>query len=410
MAGAAEIAKMLENYVALGEMAGAVTLVFQEGQAPISAQAGWRDMAAQAPMRRDTIFRIASLSKPITSATALAVMETGKFTLDDPISRFAPGFATMRVLARPDGPLEETVPAARAITFRDLLTHRAGLVYGDPQGTPLARAVADALGWAIDSHVPPDDWIGALAALPLAHQPGAVFNYSCATDLLGLLLARIEGKPLEAVMAQYLFGPLGMHDTGFSVPAAKRDRVAAIYGFDDSGKLLARSENPGAFLAERPPEMGYQSGGQGLWSTANDFLAFARLFTGQGMVDGVRVLTPGTLLQMTSNQLTDSQRADATLLGMPVFSGHGFGLGLAVVMDEAKAPAYRCKGPPGTVGWPGAYGGWWQADPAGGKILIFLAHNAPDPVQLAQGIGLGIYGAIMEFHGLGLAALLPAAG
>jgi len=248
----------------------------------------------------------------------------------------------------------------------------------------------------------PDDWIAGLAALPLIDQPGAAFHYSRAIDLLGLLLARMEDAPLGEVMRRRLFGPLGMTDTGFTVPAEQRRRCAKMYGFDDAGRLAERTIGPGgAFMAERPESMAYQSGGQGLWSTVDDLLAFARLFLGAGAVDGVRILKPETMALVTANRLSDAQRASARLLGTRVFAGHGFGLGVAVVLEPEKAASVICNGAIGTVGWPGAFGAWWQADPVAQSIMIFLAHNALDVARMANGVGLGVYSAIAEFHATG---------
>lgn len=397
---------MLNRHVTAGELAGAVTLIWRNGGTVQSAAVGWRDIACGRPMARDTLFRIASLSKPITSIVALTLLEEGRFTLDEPISRWVPEFANMRVLRTADGALDQTDAAMRPMTFEDLLTHRAGLTYGDFHRGPLARAYADALGGDIDSNVSPDDWIAGLAALPLIDQPGAAFHYGHSTDLLGLLLARMEDAPLGDVMQRRLFDPLGMTDTGFTVPVGAHHRRAKMYGFDDSGQLIERTEGPGgAFMAERREDMTFQSGGQGLWSTVDDFLAFARLFLGGGAVDGVRILRPETMALMTTNRLSCSQRASGRLLGMPVFSGHGFGLGVAIVLDPGKADPMRCKGAIGTVGWPGAFGGWWQADPVNQSIMIFLAHNALELPQLARGIGLGAFSAISEFHALGSGAV-----
>jgi CubicO group peptidase (beta-lactamase class C family) len=396
------VGPILDRLVSEGQFAGAATLTWRDERVVQSAAVGWRDIAGGLPVERDTLFRIASLSKPITSVVALTLLEEGRFALDDPISRWAPEFADMRVLRAADGPLDPTDPAARPITFEDLLTHRAGFTYGAFHTGPLARALADALGRDIDSDLSPDDWITRLAALPLIDQPGAGFHYGHSTDLLGLLLARMEGAPLVDVMTRRLFGPLGMTDTSFTVPVGERHRRAKMYGFDDSGRLAERTTGPGgAFMAERPEDMTFQSGGQGLWSTVDDFLAFARLFTGAGAVDGVRILKPETMALMTENRLTDAQRASARMLGMPVFAAHGFGLGVAVVLDPEKAAPIRCKGAVGTVGWPGAFGGWWQADPVAQSIMIFLAHNAMELAQLAKGIGLGVWSAIEQFHSTG---------
>jgi CubicO group peptidase (beta-lactamase class C family) len=398
---------MLDRIVSDGQLAGAATLVWRGGRVLHSTAAGWSDMAAKLPMQQDTLFRIASLSKPMTSVVALTLLEEGRFTLDEPISRrWAPEFANMRVLRGVDGPLDLTAPAARPITFEDLLTHRSGLTYGGFHTGELGRVHANALGGDIDSHVPPDDWIAGLASLPLIDQPGAGFHYSHATDLLGLLLGRMENAPLGEVMKRRLFAPLGMTDTHFTVPFEQRHRRAKMYGFDDSEQLIERTIGPGgSFLPERPDGMAFQSGGQGLWSTVNDFLAFARLFTGAGAVDGVRILRPETMAMMTANRLSEAQRASARMLGMRRFTNHGFGLGVASVLDPENAVSTLCKGAAGTVGWPGAFGGWWQADPVDQSIMIFLAHNALELTQLAQGLGLGVYSAISQFHAMASRAM-----
>jgi CubicO group peptidase (beta-lactamase class C family) len=394
------IASAIEAYVDADQIAGAVSLVWRDGRVAHAGAVGWRDREALDPMARDTIFRIASMSKPVTALAAMTLLEEGRFALDDPISTWAPEFADMRVLRSPAGALDETDPAARQITFDDLLTHRSGLTYSEMTGGPIDGAYRAALGLDIDSDRAPDAWIAGLAGLPLIDQPGAGFHYGHSTDLLGLLIARMDGASLGEVLGRRVFEPLGMKDTAFAVPPEKRDRRAVMYGFDEAGAIIPRSSLAGAVLDERPEHLTYESGGQGLWSTADDYLSFARLFVGEGAVDGVRLLKPETLALMTANRLTAEQRARGEMFGMPVFAGHGFGLGLAVVMDPEKAPATRCKGGVGTVGWPGAFGGWWQADPTDGAVMVFLAHNRFEVDQLARGIGLGVYGAITEFHAL----------
>lgn len=385
-----------------GALAGATMLVWRDGQVVQTASVGWRDLDAGLPMERDTLFRIASMTKPITSAAALMLYEEGRFALHDPIARWAPEFSDMRVLRSPDGPLDETVPAQHPITFADLLTHKSGLTYGSFHSGPLARAYQEALGGDIDSEVTPDDWIARLAALPLIDQPGATFHYGHSTDLLGLLIARIENAPLGDVLKQRIFDPLGMKDTGFTVPREKRNRRARMYGFDEEGRLMVRLTGPGgSTLPERPEGMTYVSGGQGLWSTVDDYLIFARLFLGQGCVNGVRLLQPETLKLMTTNCLTESQRSTAEVAGLPLFAaGHGFGMGLAVVLEPEMAEPTLCGGGVGAVGWPGGFGGWWQADPHDSSVLILLAHNLVERDQFAQGIGFGIYEAITKFQAL----------
>jgi CubicO group peptidase (beta-lactamase class C family) len=400
------IATAMEAIVNAGDLAGAATLVWRGGKVVQTAGVGWRDVQARLPVERDTMFRIASMTKPITSTAALMLCEEGRFALNDPIARWAPEFSHMRVLRSPTGPLDQSDPAERPITFEDLLTHRSGLTYGDFHAGPIGSAYKQALGGDIDSEVAPDDWIAGLAALPLIDQPGAAFHYSHSTDLLGLLIARIEDAPLGDVLERRIFGPLGMTDTGFTVPREKRGRRAATYGFDETGRLTAPLTFPGgAAMPERPEDMAYVSGGQGLWSTLDDYLAFARMFLGAGAVEGVRLLRPETLALMASNQLTERPRATSKMMGMPIFArGHGFGMGVAVVIEPEQAGASLCGGGIGAVGWPGAFGGWWRADPNDDSVLILLAHSMVDMDQLANGIGLGAYLAREQFSALATAS------
>jgi CubicO group peptidase (beta-lactamase class C family) len=332
-------------------------------------------------------------------------VEEGRIALSDSIVRYAPEFAHTRVLRSPNGPLDETDPAERPITFEDLLTHRAGLTYGDFHRGPIARAYRDALGGEIDSDVAPDEWIARLAQLPLIGQPGSAMYYGTSTDLLGLLIARIEGGRLGEVLKRRIFDPLGMKDTSFLVAREKRVRRAAAYGFDEEGRLTKRVTRSGVFVAERTDDMAYESGGAGLWSTIDDYLKFARLFLGDGSVDGVRLLRPETLAAMMTNQLTDSQPVNPGWLGLK--PGRGFGLGVSVVLETNPADFMR-RGSVGTVSWPGAFGGWWQADPEDGSVLIFLAHNMVDLAQMAKGIGLGVWSAIDTFQTLASVSRLQA--
>jgi CubicO group peptidase (beta-lactamase class C family) len=393
------IQKAIEPLVADGELAGAAALRWKDGAVAETATIGRSDLVSGACVERDTLFRIASLTKPVTTVAALTMLDEGRFALDDPIVGCAPELERLRVLRDPDGPLDLCDDAARAITFRDLLTHRSGLTYGDFHHGPIARAYADALGAHIDNPLAPDDWIARLAKLPLIDQPGAGFHYGHSTDLLGCLIARLDGAPLGTVLERRVLGPLGMRDTGFTVPAPRRARRAALCGFADDGRLITLTEAPGGHaLAERPAEMTFESGGQGLWSTLDDYLAFARMLIGDSTL-ATPLLRPGTLAMMTSNQLTPDQRATTRMLGQPIFAaGHGYGMGVAVVTDPGTADPLRGRGGAGTIGWPGAYGSWWQADPNDGSVLIFLSHNMVALQQMARGIGLGVWDAIGRFH------------
>jgi CubicO group peptidase (beta-lactamase class C family) len=403
----------LENsilpYIESGQLAGAAALIWRDGTVRQVATAGRRDLLTGRPVERDTIFRIASMAKPVTTVAALMLLDEGRFELDDPISICAPELASMRVLRDAEGLLDQTDDATRPISFRDLLTHRSGLTYGDFHRGPIGRAYAEALGKQIDNPLTPDEWIARLATLPLIDQPGAGFHYSVSTDLLGFLIARLENAPLSEVLRRRVFGPLGMSDTCFTVPLEKRERRAGLCGFDDEGRLTQLTATPGGHaLGERPDDMTFESGGQGLWSTLDDYLAFARMLIGEtdalsgsGRTERTTLLRAETLAMMTSNQLSPAQRANTRMFGRPIFAaGHGYGMGVAVVMEPEKADPMRCRGGVGTIGWPGAYGGWWQADPNDGSVLIFLAHNMLELHQMARGIGLGVWSAIASFHQL----------
>jgi CubicO group peptidase (beta-lactamase class C family) len=395
----------MQAHVDAGDLAGAATLAWRGGRVVQHACVGLRDLDADLPIERDTIFRIASMTKPVTTVAALMLIEEGRISLETPVTRYAPELARMRVLRDADGPLDDAEAAARPMTFGDLLTHRSGLTYGDFHRGPVGRAYADALGGQIDNLLSPDEWIARLATVPLIDQPGAGFHYGLSTDLLGFLIARVVHAPLGEVLQSRVFAPLGMRDTAFVVPQENHLRRAGLCGFDDAGTRTALPAAPGGHaLRERPAEMTFESGGQGLWSTLDDYLTFARLFVEGGSVAGTRLLRPETLAMMTTNQLTAPQRAAARMMGRQVFAeGHGYGMGVAVVTEPDQADPLRCRGGVGTVGWPGAYGSWWQADPTDGSILIFMAHNMVELQQMASGIGLGAWMAIGEFHALATA-------
>lgn len=391
-----QITAAIHKIVTDGKLAGAVTLVWQDGKVLQASGIGWRNVEVKLPMERNTIFRIASMTKPLTSTLALMLLDEGKFALNDPIARWAPEFSQMRVLRSSSGALDQTDPAERQITFEDLLTHRSGLTYADWHSGPIVKAYKEALGGDIDSEVHPDDWIAQLATLPLIDQPGAAFHYGHSTDLLGLLIARIENAPLGDVFKRRIFNPLGMNDTGFTVPVDKQQRRAKAYGFDASGQLCELHTGPGtSFLPERPEEMAYVSGGQGLWSTVDDYLTFAQMFVNAGAVNDVRLLKPETFRRMVTNCLSEDQLTKASSM---LTAGHGFGLGVATVMDPQKAGLQPCGGGMGAVGWPGAFGGWWRADPSNHSILIFLTHNMLELEQIFEGVGLGAFDAVTQFQ------------
>ncbi len=350
-----------------GLLAGAVTLVWQAGEVLQVNELGYRDVEARLPMQRDTMFRIASMTKPITVAAAMTLFDEGRFTLTDPVAKWLPELSEMRVLTDVHGSLDDTVPAERPITFDDLMTHRSGLAYVFSVRGPLARAYGK-----LSHRQDQDRWLADLAELPLAHQPGARLTYSVATDVLGIAISRIEDKPLSQVLRERIFEPLGMPGTGFSVGPTGRQRVATMYQLGVDDKLSHDSMGP-APIADPP----LCSGGAGLWSTVDDYLRFVRMLLAGGTLDGARVLSEDSTRLMRTNRLTEQQKR-YPFLGMPHWVGRGFGLNLSVVTDPSKSRQLFGPGGKGTFTWPGAYGTWWQADPSADLILLYLIQNHPD--------------------------------
>ena len=358
-----------------GLLAGAVTLVWHRGNVLQVNEIGDRDVDAKLPMQRDTIFRIASLTKPVTVAAAMALAEEGRLSLSDPVTRWVPELADMQVLVDPTGPLDQTVPANRAITIEDLMTHRGGLAYSFSVAGPISRAY-DRVSLRQDQ----DHWLAEVAELPLVHQPGNLLTYSQATEVLGIALSRIEGKPLHEVLAEHIFDPLGMADTGFYIAPEKRARAATMYRLEEDAGLQHDAIGP---IPVREPR--FCQGGAGLVSTADDYLRFARMLLGFGTVDGVRVLSEESVRLMRTDRLTAAQKQHP-FLGAPFWLGRGFGLNLSVVTDPSKSARLFGPGGAGTFGWPGAYGTWWQADPANELILIYLIQNFPDLTEAAAAV------------------------
>jgi CubicO group peptidase (beta-lactamase class C family) len=365
--GLAQVPAALQGVVDAGSLAGVVTLLWRRGEVAQVNTVGYRDLATQAPMARDTLFRIASMTKPVTSVAALMLIEEGKLRLEDPITKWLPEFKDMQVLKDATGPVDDTYPAAREITVEDLFTHRAGLAYAFTSQGPIAHAHEKALGSPLGTPLTPDEWLAALGSLPLSYPPGERLHYSHATEVLGFLAARVEGKPLGEVLKARIFDPLGMDDTSFWLEPGKRDRLARLYQAAPEG--LKDVSFPHADTAPA-----YEAGGGGLISTADDYLKFARMLLGKGEVDGVRLLKPETVEMMTANRLTEAQRA-IPFLGMPFWLGQGFGLGVSMIVDAEKH-AWMGAGGTGAFGWPGAFGTWWQADPENDLIVIYLVQDS----------------------------------
>jgi len=375
---------MFKKFIDNKKLGGVNCIVFKDGQVIYQESCGYKNLKTHELMTNDAIFRIASMTKPITSVLTMMLVEETKLNLNDPITRWFPEFKNMKVLKNQPGQYED---ANRLITILDLLTHRAGFTY------------SGFLGGDIDSALTNEQWINGLANLPLANQPGEIFNYGRSADLLGILISTIEGKSLGRVMEEKIFYQLAMTDTFFNVPNSKRNRCASNVGYDESGNTIHLETVPSNMaFKEWPAHLEFESGGQGLWSTISDYLKFAKLFVENGCSNGTQILKQETIDLMRTNQLTASQREHSKLLGSAIFKEHyGFGLGLAVVLKESKYASMPCAGSIGSVGWPGAYGGWWSADPIKKAVSIFLTHSMTELKQLAQGVGFELYEAIDIF-------------
>jgi CubicO group peptidase (beta-lactamase class C family) len=362
---------VLTRYVQRGEVPGAVALLSRGGQVHVE-KAG--DVWA------DTIFRISSMTKPVTAVAAMILVEECVLRLDDPVDEFLPELASREVLTRTDAPLGETVPAARAITLRDLLTFRLGLglVFGPPGTIPIADALG-ALGQGppAPGKVPaPDEWMRRLGELPLIHQPGERWLYNTGSDVLGVLVTRASGQRFEDFLRERIFVPLGMVDTAFSVPAARLNRLPAEYSTDLTTGETVLYDPPDGQWAAAPA---FPSGAGGLVSTIEDYAAFAAMLRGCGEYRGARILSPPAVELMTSDHLTPAQKA-VSGLSPGDFGNMGWGFGMSVVTRRTEL--YHSVG---TYGWNGGLGTSWFNDPVEDLTAILMTQrmwpsHRPPPV------------------------------
>jgi CubicO group peptidase (beta-lactamase class C family) len=374
----ARIADVVGGYVERGELAGAVALVARRDTVHVEA-VGFQDLASGAPMRRDTIFRIASMTKPITAAAAMILMEAARIRLDDPAERWLPELANRRVLRSIGSPVDDTVPAARPITVRDLLTLRLGLgvVMARPGTYPIQAAMAESgLAPSADGlPFDPDEYMARIGSLPLMHQPGEQWLYHIGADILGVLIARAAGQPLETFLQEQIFGPLGMADTGFSVPETAIDRLATCYRLDEPNHLEVWDAARGGRYAQ-PPVFP-----NGLVSTADDYLAFGRMLLHQGRHPGGRILARPTVQLMMSDQLTPAQKAASPFFpGFWDNKGWGFGAAVTTVRDGIAAT-------PGSYAWSGGCGTSFVVDPAEEMVAVLLTQRlmrGPDDAAVMQ--------------------------
>jgi CubicO group peptidase (beta-lactamase class C family) len=365
--------EIMAGYVERGATPGLVSLVSRGGEAHVDSL-GVKALGGTSPVERDTIFRISSMTKPITAVATLVLIEECKLRLDDAVDRWLPELANPKVLKRVDGPLEDTEPAHRPISVRDLLTFRlgAGMLFGSPEQMPILRAIAEA-GFAPGppqpAHPPaPDEWLRRFASLPLAYQPGDRWMYHAGSELLGILIARASGKPFDVFLRERVFEPLGMKDTAFSVPADKLDRFTDSYlTAPDSGALQPYDAADGGQWS-RPPA--FPSGAGGLVSTIDDYHAFARMLLQGGKLGKTRILARPSVELMTSDHLTQAQKARSVLMPGD-FENYGFGFGVSVITRRDQIHENV-----GQYGWDGGLGSTWRNDPREDLVTILLTQAA----------------------------------
>ena len=382
---------VMAGYVERGELPGLVTLLARRGAVHvdlIGAQA-----LGGAPMQRGTIFRIASMTKPVTAVAAMILVEECKLRLDEPVDELLPELAGRRVLKRLDGPLDETVPAKRSITLRDLLAFRMGFgqMIGSPDAYPILKAAGElqiGMGPPNPSATPaPDEWMRRLGTLPLMHQPGETWMYNTGSDVLGVLIARTTGQPLETFLRERIFEPLGMRDTGFSVPAGTLGRFATSYSIEPGGGTIEVFDPAVGGQWSSPPA--FPSGAGGLVSTVDDFLAFGQMLLDKGKCGSERILSRPTVEAMTTDQLTPEQRVGATDF---LSANRSWGLGLSVVTQRDDVSAV-----PGRFGWEGGLGTSWASDPQEelvGILMTQMAWTSPSGPRIWNDFWTSAYAAI----------------
>jgi CubicO group peptidase (beta-lactamase class C family) len=384
----ARLDALLQRYVDEGHLAGAVALVLRDGRPVYEHVVGWSDKEAGRRMTADTIFRIASQTKAITSVAILSLVEEGRLALEDPVSRYIPAFAHTTVSVAGEDGRPTIVPAERPITIRHLLTHTSGISYGtgrDVAALYEAKGLGPAagFGWYLaDKDEPICDTMSRLATLPFAAQPGQDWVYGYSSDVLGCVVERASGMPLDRFIETRITGPLGMRDTHFFLPERDRARLAAVYTIGDSGTIVRAPEGgrgQGDYVTGPRRDL---SGGAGLLSTARDHARFLEMIRRGGEIDGVRILSPRTVALMRTDQVGD-------LYPQP---GLGFGMGFEVVekyggKDLASVGAY---------GWGGAYGTEYRIDPDAHLVMVFMQQLVPNTTDIGRKFPTLVYQALQE--------------
>jgi CubicO group peptidase (beta-lactamase class C family) len=393
------------RYLDAGRFPGTQLLVYRRGKVVHSTVQGFADLERKAPVKDDTIFRIYSMTKPITSVAFMMLFEEGRVALDEPVAKYIPEWRNLGVFVAGNAPAFLTRPLSRPMLIVDLLRHTAGLTYGFQQRSNVDAAYREMKLGGVEKDGTLQSMIEDLAKIPLEFSPGEAWNYSVATDVLGYLVEKISGMPFEQFLRQRIFEPLGMKDTDFHVPADKAHRFAACYSADPGGGMtfhaterknsLTLQDDPTKSSFLSPPS--FISGGGGLCSTAADYLTFCRVLLNGGELGGVRLLGPKTLALMTSNHLPGGRELpelSRSLFSEAAYNGVGFGLGFSVTMDPAKT---LIPGSRGEYAWGGAATTSFWIDPAEELITIFMTQVLPSSAYpLRRELRTMVYAAITD--------------
>lgn len=382
------------RYLDTGKLVGLHTLIARKGEVAHQFVAGDAYREQGKSLQDDAIFRIYSMTKPITSVAFMMLVEEGLVALDEPVHRWIPEWKNLRVFTGGFSGTWQTKPTSRPMLMVDLLRHTSGLTYGFQQRTNVDAAYRKAKVGEIEKAGTLDGMIAALADIPLEFSPGDLWNYSVSTDILGYLVGKITGMPFEDFLQARLFGPLGMVDTGFFVPDSKATRLAACYALTPSGKVVLQ-DDPEKSSYRAPPS--FISGGGGLVSTMADYTRFCKMLAGGGQLDGTQYISPKTLALMTANHLpngADIPTMSVSLFSEAAYSGVGFGLGFSTTLDPAKT---LIPGSAGDFSWGGAASTFFWVDPAEDLFMIFMTQLLPSSAYpIRRELRTLTYAAVLE--------------
>jgi CubicO group peptidase (beta-lactamase class C family) len=369
----------MKELVDQGRLAGVVTMVSRHGKVVEFDAAGKRDIASNSPMQKDSIFRIYSMSKPITGVAMMILFEEGKWQLNDPVAKYIPEFANLKVYGTDAAGNMVMKDQVHPVTMRELMSHSGGFTYGIFSNTPADKLQREADVLNINNTL--DEFIKRMAKVPLNAQPGTEWHYSVSVDIQGYLVQKLSGMPFDEFLEKKIFKPLGMVDTAFHVPKEKLSRFAEFYNYDKDGKLqvLHATEGLNHDFSLKPA---FLSGGGGLVSTTSDYMRFCQMLLNGGQLDGTRILSPLTVELMRTNVLAPS---------VPILApGAGFGLDFAIYTDPVAAGGYYGKG---SFWWGGAAGTWFWIDPVNDLVVVGM-------IQQVAGTGAAAVSGVPDVRGL----------